>query len=52
MAFIRGRRFLEGAVYFTFPFTNTVFIGGRRLKKEIRYKGGKALQWSGFRTLS
>ena len=37
MAFIRGRRLLEGGVYFTFPFPNVSFIGGRRLKEEIRY---------------
>ena len=37
MAFIRGRRLLEGGVYFTFPFPNAVFIRGRCLKEEIPY---------------
>ena len=31
---IRGQRLLEGGV---FPFPNAAFIGGRRLKEEIRY---------------
>ena len=28
---------IRGGAYFTFPFSNAVFIGGRRLKEEIRY---------------
>ena len=35
--FNRGWRSLEGGVYFTSPFSNAAFIGGRRLKEEIRY---------------
>ena len=34
--FIRGRHLLDGGFYFTFPFPNAAFIGGRRLKEEIR----------------
>ena len=26
----------EGCVYFTFPFPNVAFIGGRRLEKQIQ----------------
>ena len=37
MAFISARRLLEGGVYFAFLFLNAAFIGGQRLKDEIRY---------------
>ena len=30
-------RLLRGGVYFTFPFPNAAFIGGRRLEEEVRY---------------
>ena len=32
---VKGRRLVEDGVYFTFPFPNAAFIGGRRLKEEI-----------------
>ena len=34
---LRMRRLSEGGVYYTFPFPNAAFTGGRRLKEEIRY---------------
>ena len=33
---LRTRRLLGGDIYFTFPFPNAAFIGGRRSKEEIR----------------
>ena len=29
---------MEVGVYFTFPFPNAAFIGGQRLKEEMRYQ--------------
>ena len=35
-AFIRGRGLIESGVYFTVRLPHAAFIGGRRLKKEVR----------------